>query len=248
MPSKLHQKYSLSMINTLSGMQLLQAYDLLPDILFWIKDTESRVMHANQCFLDHIGIDSLAKVIGLNDYDFAPEHIAKQFIEDDKWVIKGRTVTDRLEMNIVGSGEIFWFVTSKRPLYDDSGQIIGSYGTSRNLEKTSISMNGMHALKIPVAYINENYMYKISLPELAKVSYLSVSALERRFKKYLNKTPKQHINDIRLENARRMLVESHLAIAFIAEKCGFPDPSYFSRRFQKKFGELPSVFRASYQS
>jgi len=239
---------SLELLEKLSSMQLLRGYDLLPDILFWVKDTNSRVVHANQCFLDHIGIESLEKVIGLTDFDFAPEHIAKQFIEDDKWVIKGRTVTDRLEMNIVGSGEIFWFVTSKRPLYDEHGEIIGSYGTSRNLEKTSISMSGMHALKIPVAYINAHYMQKITLPELAKVSFLSVSALERRFKKYLRKTPKQHISDVRLENARRMLVESNSSIAVIAEKSGFPNPSYFSRRFQIKFGELPSVFRENYQT
>lgn len=248
MPNNQLLKDKDKLINSLSTHQLLQAYDLLPDTLFWVKDTHSKVMYANRCFLDHIGIDSLDKVIGLTDYDFAPEHIAKQFIEDDKLVIKGRTVTDRLEMNIIGSGEIFWFITSKRPLYDAAGKIVGSYGTSRNLEKTSISMSGMQALKIPVAYINENYMHKISLPELAKVSCLSVSALERRFKKYLNKTPKQHIADIRLENARRLLVETQLPIANIAEQSGYPDPSYFSRRFQRKFGELPSVFRAKYQA
>ena len=98
-----------------------------------------------------------------------------------------------------------------------------------------------------VAYVRENYMNKISLSELAEVSCLSISALERRFKKFLNKTPKQYICDVRLENARRFLVETTLPIALIADQCGFPDASYFSRKFYRAFSQRPSEFRASYQ-
>lgn len=234
-------------IDQLPILTALRMYDLLPDIIFWVKDASGRVIHANQCFLEHIGVDSLEQAIGMTDFDFAPKHIAKQFIVDDQRVMHGELVTDRLEMNVPELGEISWFITSKRPLVNASGAIVGSYGISRHLEKTSVALSAMVALKAPVAFIRENYMRKINLSDLAEVSCLSISALERRFKKFLLKTPNQYICEVRLENARRLLVETTLPVALIADQSGFPDPSYFSRKFYQTFSQLPSEFRASYQ-
>jgi len=81
---------------------------------------------------------------------------------------------------------------------------------------------------------------------LAAASNLSVSALERRFEKHMAKSPKQFINEIRLENARRILAETNLSIATIANKNGFSDHSYFSLKFKRLFGETPSAFRKNY--
>lgn len=234
-------------IDQLPILAILHMYDLLPDIIFWVKDADGRVIHANQCFLEHIGVGSLEQAIGLTDFDFAPQHIANQFIADDQRVMHGESVTDRLEMNLPESGAISWFTTSKRPLMNAGGAIVGSYGISRHLEKTSVALNAMVALKAPVAFIRDNYMHRINLSDLAEVSCLSVSALERRFKKYLLKTPNQYICEVRLENARRLLVETTLPVALIADQSGFSDPSYFSRKFCQVFSQLPSEFRASYQ-
>jgi len=90
-------------------------------------------------------------------------------------------------MNIVGAGDVTWFSTSKRPLLDNNGNIVGSYGISRHLEKTSIVLSGIEALKTPVQYIRDNFMHQLTLQELADVSHLSISALERRFKKFSSK-------------------------------------------------------------
>ena len=242
-----HNDLNALTIEQLPILDALQMYDLLPDVLFWVKDANSRVVHANQGFLDHIGVNSLEQAIGMTDFDFAPRHIANQFIADDKRVMQGEQVTDRLEMNVPGSGEIGWFITSKRPLMNEKGVIVGSYGMSRHLEKSSVALSAVEALKVPVAYIRDNYMHQICLSELAEVSCLSVSALERRFKKFLGKTPKQYMGEVRLENARRLLVETTLPVAVVGDQCGIPDPSYFSRKFNQAFSQLPSDFRASYQ-
>lgn len=242
-----HSDMGALSIDQLPILAVLHMYDLLSDIIFWVKDTDGRVIHANQCFLEHIGVESLEQAIGLTDFDFAPQHIAKQFIADDQRVMHGEWVTDRLEMNMPESGEISWFTTSKRPLVDASGAIVGSYGISHHLEKTSVALSAMVALKAPVAFIRDNYMHKINLSDLAEVACLSVSALERRFKKFLLKTPNQYICEVRLENARRLLTETTLPVALIADQSGFPDPSYFSRKFYQAFSQLPSDFRASYQ-
>jgi len=223
--------------------QIIAMFDLVTDILFWIKDAESRIVYCNKFYLDQIGASSLSQVVGKDDYAFGPAHIARQFIVDDKQVMSGNEVHERLEMNTLRSGEVAWFTTSKRPLFNLEGSVVGSYGTSRHLGKITQLSSAFNALKLPTDYIRAHFADDISMATLASISSLSVSALERRFKKYMAKTPKQFINEVRLENARRMLVETPLPIATIASESGFPDHSYFSRKFGELFGERPSVFR-----
>ena len=227
--------------------QIMSMFDLLTDVIFWIKDTQSQVIYANKKFVEHIGMHALSQVLGKSDAAFFPPHIAKQFINDDKSVMNGSVITDRLELNILKSGEFAWFSTSKRPLYDMQGKIIGSYGFTKLLSKASQVLSSIDVIKAPVEYVRENYSKEISIEDLAKLSFISVSALERRFKKYLSKTPKQFINEIRLENARRMLIETRLPIAEVAYRCGFSEHSYFSRQFKLMFGSLPSETRENMQ-
>lgn len=138
-----------------------------------------------------------------------------------------------------------WFSTSKRPIVNEFNEIIGSYGITRQLQKQAQMISGVDAIKVPVDFIRKHYQENLAIDEVAEITHLSVSALERRFKKYLNKTPKQFINEIRLENARRLLVETSLPIASVANDVGFTDHSYFSKQFKLLFGQLPSTFRRS---
>ncbi len=234
---------SNELLKKVSVQQVLTMFDMLPDIIFWIKDTQSRVVYANQMFIGHLGFSSYEQVLGKSDYDLFPNHIAKQFIADDQKVLSGEAVTDRLEMNFSKSGELAWFSTSKRPLLDERNVIIGSYGVTRHLQRTVKTLSGIDELKVPVQYVRENFQDELTVEQLAKVAHLSVSALERRFKKHLAKTPKQFIRQIRLENARRLLVETKLPIAQVAYQSGFADHSYFSRHFKLMFDELPSQLR-----
>ena len=136
-----------------------------------------------------------------------------------------------------------WFSTSKKAILADDGQILGTYGVTRHLQKTSKALSHVRAIEGPVNYIREHYHRNICIEELAELAHLSVSALERRFKKHLAKTPNQFINEIRLENARKLLVETRLPISQIAYQCGFSEPSYFSKQFRRLFGEIPSQMR-----
>ena len=230
-------------VDQLTVKQLIEMFDIISDILFWVKDTNGHIVYGNTYFLEHIGVSTLAHAIGRSDLDFSPAHLAKQFMVDDHKVMAGELVINRLEMNKVQSGELSWFLTTKRPLFDESGHTIGSYGISRHLEKTSLALSGMAALKAPVDYIQKNYMHNITLHDIAEVAHLSISALERRFSNHLSKTPKQFVTEVRLENARRLLVETNSSIATVGYDCGFMDHSYFSRQFKRLFGQLPSAFR-----
>lgn len=234
---------STEFIKQMGVKQLISMFDLLPGVLFWVKDKEHHFMHANQSFIENKGVKSLDNILGKTDFDFSPEHIAKQFIRDDDKILKGESVTERLEMNMTQTGDMAWFSTSKRPITDEQGKIIGSYGITRHLKIQAMALSGVDAIKVPVDYIRKNYQQHFTIDELADVAHLSVSALERRFKKYLAKTPKQFINEVRLENARRLLVETNTPISEVGDQTGFTDHSYFSKQFRLFFGELPSDLR-----
>ncbi len=122
--------------------------------------------------------------------------------------------------------------------------MIGTYGVTRHLQKTSKALSHVRAIEEPVKFIREHYHRQISIDELAELAHLSVSALERHFKKHLAKTPNQFINEVRLENARKLLIETQLPISQVAYQCGFSEPSYFSKQFRRLFGEIPSQMRS----
>ncbi|OHU90561.1 MULTISPECIES: AraC family transcriptional regulator [Pseudoalteromonas] len=220
--------------------EVMSMFDLMPGVMFWVKNCNGQIIHANQAFLHHNGIATLHDAIGQTDLAFSSEHIARQFINDDKKVLKGEHVTERLEVNQSENGEIYWFITSKRPLYASTGQIIGTYGTSKKISDKTCSLPEIQALRLPVDYIRQHFSQTIRMADLAKISHLSVSALERRFKKHLHMTPLQFINQVRLENARKMLIETDHSVYQIALSVGFSDHSYFSRQFYNYFHELPS--------
>lgn len=232
-----------TILNKAGVNQLIAAFDLIPDILFWVKDKKSRIIYANQHFIEHQGYSTLEQIRLKTDFDFSPQHLAFQYVNDDKRVMEGFIVTDRLELNQTSSGELAWFSTSKKILLDDNNAIIGTYGVTRHLAKTSKALSHVRAIEAPVEFIREHYHRYISIEELAELAHLSVSALERRFKKHLAKTPNQFINEVRLENARKLLVETRLPVSQVAYQCGFSEPSYFTKQFRRLFGEIPSQLR-----
>jgi len=223
--------------------QILGAFDILERTLVWVKDIDSRIMFANSFFIYQYGASSLDQLIGKNDYDFLPPDMARKFIADDKKVLSGVPVRERLELNIQRSGEIAWFETSKYPLKSTDGKVIGTYGLSRRRDKVSIPLAAVQQLEVSLDYIRTNYASDIEISELARVSFVSISTLERRFRKYLNRSPKQFINEIRLEQGRRLLRDTNEPIASIAASIGFPDPSYFARLYSRWYGCSPTDFR-----
>nr|WP_136252839.1 AraC family transcriptional regulator [Ningiella ruwaisensis] len=223
---------------------LVEAFELVPDVLFWIKDLKGHWVYANKLFIEHLGCHSLSQIYGKTDFDFFPPHLAKQYVHDDKKLLEGDLITSRLEMNMTRDGELAWFSTSKRPLRAPSGEVVGNYGITRHFQKSSQALSVFESVRVPVEYIRQNYHKPIKLQELAELTHLSVSALERRFKKHLLKTPSRLINEVRLENARRLIMETNQPISEIAFQTGFSDHSYFTKQFKQFFGVHPSKMRS----
>ena len=96
-------------------------------------------------------------------------------------------------------------------------------------------------------YIKENFYKDIPLDELAKIADVSVSYLCRLFKKEYDMTIVEYILQIKIFEAKRMLIASpNKGIKWIAKEAGFNDLSYFGKIFKKTEGCTPNQFRQLY--
>lgn len=90
-------------------------------------------------------------------------------------------------------------------------------------------------------YINHNLDKKLTLTQLAKLSFVSVSKLCHDFKKAYSVSVFEYIMDIRLQHARAILLASpDIMTKDVAEQCGFFDTGYFCRMYRRKYGKSPS--------
>ena len=107
--------------------------DNIPDGIY-VKDTLYRKTLANRADLRNMGVQSEAEVIGKDDFFFFPKTVAEGFLADDKFVIQsGTPVLNREEFAVNVTGEKRWLLTSKLPLKDERGNIIGLLGIGRDI-------------------------------------------------------------------------------------------------------------------
>ncbi|HEY5585735.1 MAG TPA: helix-turn-helix domain-containing protein [Ruminiclostridium sp.] len=94
-----------------------------------------------------------------------------------------------------------------------------------------------------VKFINLNYCKDISLQQVAECVKLSSAYLSSLFKKELQVNFVEYINELRVNKAKELLLETYLKSYEIAEKTGFSENTYFSKVFKKVTGLSPNEFR-----
>ena len=83
----------------------------------------------------------------------------------------------------------------------------------------------------------------LQVRDLAASVYLSPSRFAHLFQRAVGVPPLRYIQNRRLELARRLLVETTLAVNEIMRRSGWKDPSHFSKEFRRRFGMSPRNFR-----
>lgn len=91
-------------------------------------------------------------------------------------------------------------------------------------------------------YLNENYMYDLSLEEIASFTGRSLSAFKRDFQKISEMPPQKWLMQKRLEAAHDMLKQNNKKVSEVYTEVGFKNLSHFSQAFKKYFGITPSTF------
>ena len=94
-----------------------------------------------------------------------------------------------------------------------------------------------------IEYMNGNFKRDLTLNEVANSVYLNPSYFSSLFKQSMGVSFKEYLTDMRIEEARQMLIKTNASIVDIALSCGFTNQSYFSKVFKAKTGFSPKSFR-----
>lgn len=229
------------------AQQVLALFDLLPDVSFFVKDRKGRFMALNRRGCEYCGVVSEEEAIGKTDHDFFPATRADDYHNDDQRVMQsGEPILNRMESAPEGAGSPRLVTTSKIPLRDRRGRIIGVAGFSRQIER--MQSGTADAMADVITHLHENLAGEIVTEELATMAGLSVSHFERRFRLAFGSSPRQYLIRIRVEHAATMLRSTDQNITEIAQSCGFYDHAHFSRSFQRVMSMAPSAYRKRTQS
>ncbi len=79
--------------------------------------------------------------------------------------------------------------------------------------------------------------------EIASELGISTRQLERLFGKYLNSTPKKYYVEMRLDRARKLLLQTEDSVTDIAMACGYESPGHFAKVYRARFGVSPHAQR-----
>ncbi len=97
-----------------------------------------------------------------------------------------------------------------------------------------------------IDFIQDRYMNKITLKELAQSENLNSSYLSHFIKKNLNITFRQYVNKIRLAKAVELITKTDMKKIDICMESGFSDYRYLSKQFKQEYGCTPSQYNSKY--
>lgn len=95
-----------------------------------------------------------------------------------------------------------------------------------------------------IRLMEENIEEPLSIPEIASTVAVSIRQLERLFKRQLNTSPKRYYTELRLANARMLLIQTDMSVTEIAMATGFSSVNLFSKWYRSAYGTKPSLVRS----
>ncbi|WP_412060836.1 response regulator [Rubrivirga sp. IMCC45206] len=115
------------------GRLLRTVIDAIPEHVY-VKDREGRCLIRNKYSADFLGLDDPSEAVGLTVFDTSedPEVAADYWAEEDRVMRTGEAEIDFEEPYAYG-GETGWLITSRIPLRDDSGAVVGLVGVTRDV-------------------------------------------------------------------------------------------------------------------
>jgi PAS domain S-box-containing protein len=222
-----------------------QLFDHVPDTAFFVKDARGRYVAVNQSLVERTGLREKRELVGRHVAEIFPRELADLYASQDQTVLKtGRSVIDHLELHWYARRRPGWCLTTKLPMRDERGNIIGVVGISRDLRAPGDSESIPVSLASTLEYL-ENHCDEVILPRtLAQHAGLAPVRFARLIKRIFRMTPNQLIMQTRLAAAARLLTDTNRSISEIAYDCGFYDHSALTRAFRSATSLTPTQFRS----
>jgi PAS domain S-box-containing protein len=115
--------------------------DTIPDRII-LKDLDSRYLSCNASYASDLGIKPDA-IVGMSDFDFFPPELAERYREDDRKVMQsGMQVS--FEEPYIKDGERRWIQTTKAPMRNDQGEVVGVVVMFHDITQRRRSLDLLH--------------------------------------------------------------------------------------------------------
>ena len=226
-------------------------FDALPDVVFFVKDAQGRYVVVNQTLVWRCGLKQKSALLGRSVAEVFPSAFGSRYQEQDQQVLAGGSeIHDQLELHLYPDRDPGWCLTHKVALRDKTGHIVGLSGISRDLAMPDNAHPVYGRIAAAAHFIHQHYDQAIGLADLARISGLSASQIERYFHRIFTLTPRQMIIKARLDAASKMLASESgtSSVTEIAIACGYHDHSAFTRQFKATVGMTPSEYRALHKN
>jgi len=219
----------------------------MPRFIYFMKDVNLRFVRVNSTLKQKLGLTE-EEIVGKTDFDLFSKTMAEAFYKDDQRILKTKQpILNKVELVPSDRGLADWSLTNKVPMFDKDNNIVAIIGVTRPFSTSDTAQESSKDLTVMIDHIKKNYKSRLFVEDLAKLSSLSVSALERKFKRVFHITPSQYIFNIRIKEACHLLIHSSQSLVSIADECGFYDQSHFSRQFSKAMNISPLKYRKKFR-
>ncbi|NNE90641.1 MAG: AraC family transcriptional regulator [Verrucomicrobiales bacterium] len=219
-----------------------------PNACFFVKDTESRYVMCNRFHLVTYDLSRQEDLVGKAARDYFPALLAEAYEANDRSVFEsGKSIWNEIWLVPHIRGTPRWFVSSKAPLFDLKGDIMGLAGLMHPIATPEDQRNHFGELQRVIEFLDTHFIDEIDATNLAEIAGLSVPHFNRRFRKLLRLSPMEYVLNLRIQEAQRLLTTTDSSIGEIAAATGFYDQSHFTKRFKKITGITPLRYRREFR-
>lgn len=242
-PDQIHWRDAF--LSIIAPNEVLQAmFDPLREVVFSIKDRQWRYVLISEACVKRCGLSRKEDGIGKTAFALFPEPMAERYRHQDERLFQtGKPLIDSLDLTIYNDGSTGWCLSTKQPLCDRAGTIVGLACVSRDLIEPSRARMIDSGFADAIDHMREHYAEKLRVPDLARRASISEAQFERRMKRIFQLSAGQYLIKLRISAAVRLLQHSEESISEIAQQVGFFDQSLLTRAFRRVTGMAPGQYR-----
>lgn len=222
---------------------LVRMFENLPNVGFYLKDTEQRLVAINRYNRKNCNILDELDAIGQSSGELFPKVLADRFVDFDRKVIATGQPLENQISEYTASRDATLSHKSIYPVFDRRHKIIGTMCVYLHVPNPDIIPSWHDQLKVVTRYIAEHYAEKLPLNRLADLIGTSIVTLSTMFNKTLGISPGRYLLTTRLNAARQLLETTDKKLVDIALETGFCDHSHFVNAFKKDRGTTPGEYR-----
>jgi AraC-like DNA-binding protein len=222
--------------------------DCLPDVAFYMKDIEGRIMALNRRNCDFCNIHHELDAVGKHSDDLFPYALAQDYIAYDQLVrTTGKPLINERDQHSADRSTDY-HVKSVFPLRDITGKIIGTTCIYYKVPSVDGAPDWHGILKPITEYVAAHYAEDITLDQLAQLVGTSSVNFRRQFTRTFGISPGRYITTIRLNAVRKLLETTEKLVSEIAAETGFWDQSHLTKLFKRERGITPGEYRRRHRT